>query len=130
VEQGEFTRALAERRRAADLGAGDPGWREESQELLRDCERLLALDRRLPAVLKGEQPPAPGGRLGFARVCRARGLFAAAAGFYHAAFEADPRLADDAATGGAGGLSPPLGRGERRAGAVARLARRASEGVG
>src|SRR5262249_40042830 len=58
--------------------------------------RCLALDGRLPAILKGEAHPADAAeRLDLALVCRYKGLHAAAVGFVTEAFATDPKLADD-----------------------------------
>jgi serine/threonine-protein kinase len=95
-----------------------------------DESTVLAYGVRLPAVLSGaEQPKEVADYLPLARVAARRDLHAAAVRFYFAAFDAQPKLADDlsaqarygaavsAAQAGCG-LSaddPPLGDGERGA---------------
>jgi hypothetical protein len=62
---------------------------------LRQCERLLALEKKLPAVLQGEAKPADAAeRLDLAVACQYKRSYAAAARLYAAAFAAEPRLAE------------------------------------
>jgi hypothetical protein len=65
--------------------------------LIRECERLVLLDRRLPALLSGKKRPADTAeRLTLARMCHEyKQLHAAAAQFYTEAFVEAPQLADD-----------------------------------
>jgi serine/threonine-protein kinase len=64
---------------------------------LRQCERLIALDEKLPALLKGEAKPADAAeRLALAELCHQyKRLYAASARFYADAFADQPKLADD-----------------------------------
>jgi hypothetical protein len=64
---------------------------------VRDAERLVALDRKLSAVLKGQGQPADAAeRLAFAQLCQQyKKLPRAAARFYADAFAAEPKLAAD-----------------------------------
>src|SRR5262249_18726077 len=88
-EMGRFTGALAAFRRGDELVSKDPALRLPSAHWIRDCHRLLELDGRLPAVLKGEAGPRDAGDdLGFAQVCRYKGLHTTAARFYARAFAA------------------------------------------
>ena len=65
----------------------------------RRCERLLALEARLPAVLGGKDRVADADEgLDFADLCRIKRRYAAAAGFFADALAARPRLADDQRT--------------------------------
>jgi Flp pilus assembly protein TadD/tRNA A-37 threonylcarbamoyl transferase component Bud32 len=95
--QGRFAEALVELRRGHELGSRRPGWPYPSAQWVRDCERLLALDRLLPAVLAGLDPPASAReRLELADLCvRYKQLPATAARLAAAAFAADPKLAND-----------------------------------
>jgi tetratricopeptide (TPR) repeat protein len=71
-----------------------------ASEELRQCERLLVLEARLPALLQGKgQATSPAERLEYADLCYLKKLTAAAARFYAAAFTADPKLADNPAAG-------------------------------
>src|SRR4029077_7390379 len=61
---------------------------------------LVALDARLPAVLKGDDRPAgPSEQVEYARLCYYKGLYAAAARFWKEAFAADPTLLGKAGHG-------------------------------
>jgi tetratricopeptide (TPR) repeat protein len=100
-QQGDFAGALAALRRSHELGAKDPSWRLPSAQLVRDCERLLALDARLPKVLAHEVQPADAAEyLALAALCRVyKKRYAAAARLYTDAFTASPKLADNPSTG-------------------------------
>jgi tetratricopeptide (TPR) repeat protein len=94
--QGRFEEALAALKRGHELGAKQPGWRYPSGQWVRDAERLVVLDRKLPAILKGQARPADAAeQLGLAVVCLCTKRYAAAARFYADAFAAEPKLADD-----------------------------------
>jgi serine/threonine-protein kinase len=90
--QGDLEEAVREFSKSLALGLKTAGpW-------LRYCERQLALTRRLPAVLRGEDRPAgPSEQLEFARLCQQpyQRRYAASARFYSDAFAAQPKLADD-----------------------------------
>ena len=61
---------------------------------------MIALEGRLPAVVKGDEVPRDAAeRLGFARLCYDGGLYAAAARFWAEALAADPKLGDDRQAG-------------------------------
>src|SRR5262249_34157052 len=63
---------------------------------LQECERLLALDKKLPAILKSDIQPADNQeRLLLADLCRRYRKRYAAARFFSDAFAAEPKLADD-----------------------------------
>jgi serine/threonine-protein kinase len=94
--QGRFAEALEELRRGHALGSKAPGWGYPSADWVRECERLVELDGRLPAILRGEQKPASAAELPvFARLCAIKKLNTASARLYADAFAADPKLADD-----------------------------------
>ena len=63
------------------------------------CERMLALDARLPALLQAKERPAAAELLELARLCLDYGRPHAAASLYAAAFAARPALADDLGSG-------------------------------
>jgi tetratricopeptide (TPR) repeat protein len=97
MRRGRFSEARTATRRCLDLlPPGDPLRRLVSQQL-QQCERLAALDEKLPAFLSGEAKPAGAAEcLALAQVCApGRRQYAAAARFYADAFAADPNLAAD-----------------------------------
>ena len=55
--QGRYTESLAEFRLGHEQGSKMPGWRYPSGEWVRQAERLVALESRLPAVLRGDDKP-------------------------------------------------------------------------
>lgn len=68
------------------------------------CDELIALDRRLPAVLRGEDAPVDGPEyLSFADLCVRKNHHAAAARFFAEAFSLVPEAFEDAPP-------PPLAR--------------------
>jgi serine/threonine-protein kinase len=96
--QGQFAEALSSLRRGHELGSRVPGWSYPSADWVRECERLVALDLILPAVLKGQAHPAsPAERLDLANLCQqpSKRLYAASARLYGEAFAADRKLAED-----------------------------------
>ena len=81
-------------------GPGRGAWpTRPCEEKLKLCERMLALDTRLPALLQGKERPAAAELLELARLCLDYGRPHAAAGLYAAAFAARPDLADDLGSG-------------------------------
>jgi tetratricopeptide (TPR) repeat protein len=94
--QGEFTPALAALKRGHELGSRRPDWPYPSARWLRECKRLVELDERLPAILRGETQPADAAeRNEYAHLCYCKKLYAASARLRAEAFAADPKLADD-----------------------------------
>jgi serine/threonine-protein kinase len=95
VRQGRFAEALAALKRGHELGSRDPRWTFPSAQLVRRTERLIALDARLPAAMKGEAKPRDADeRIEFAELCQFKQLHGAAARFYAEAFAAKPGLED------------------------------------
>jgi tetratricopeptide (TPR) repeat protein len=93
---GRITEALAALRRAHELGSKQPGWQLPSAELVRDCERLVALEPRLPKVLSGEEGPKDADEaVAFADLCYKTKRYAASARLYEAALTEFPKLSDD-----------------------------------
>src|SRR5262249_25125684 len=80
-----------------ELGSRKPAWPYPSAQWVRQAERLVELDAKLPAFLKGEtKPGSPTEQIEMARLCQQyKQLYIAAAGFYRSAFAAQPQLADD-----------------------------------
>jgi tetratricopeptide (TPR) repeat protein len=92
--KGQFAQALASLRRGHELGSKSPHWPYPSAQWVRDCERLVALDDKLPDVLSGKvQPADTAERLALAQLCQEhKKRYAAAARFYDEAFAAEPKL--------------------------------------
>jgi tetratricopeptide (TPR) repeat protein/serine/threonine protein kinase len=92
--QGEFRPALEELRRGHELGSKRRGWQYPSANWVRQCERLVELDGRLPDFLDGKAAPAgPGERIELAQLCSLKRLYGAAARFYEGAFAGPPEAA-------------------------------------
>jgi len=99
LRSGRFIEVRAAVRRAFDLLSANDPHRPALQEHLKLCERMLALEARLSALLQGKERPAMEELLELAQLCRDYGRPHAAAGLYAAAFAAHPALADDLGSG-------------------------------
>jgi hypothetical protein len=80
------------------LGSKQPGWRFPSARWVRDAERLLALDKKLPAILSGRQSPTNAEEaVALGSLCQqpCKRRYASSARFYAEAFAAEPKLATD-----------------------------------
>jgi serine/threonine protein kinase/Tfp pilus assembly protein PilF len=138
LQAGHFQEAHAVTRHWLDLLPEDDPQRASAFQRLKDCERLPALEARLPALLEGKaQPVDAAEQRDLPALCQHyKRLYAAAARFYAAAFAVQPKLADDLQThdrynaacaavlaaAGHGADAAKLGDGER-----ARLRRQAWE---
>jgi tetratricopeptide (TPR) repeat protein len=100
LRSGRFHEARAATLRWLDLLPPGAPARKSAQQQLGRCERLLALDARLPAFLEGtEQPATAAEQRELAALCQDyKGLYTAAARFYASAFTTQPKLADDLQT--------------------------------
>src|SRR5262249_5529974 len=58
LAQGKFREALEAVRRGHELGSRKPGWRYPSAQWVREGERLIELDGRLPGFLERKNAPA------------------------------------------------------------------------
>jgi serine/threonine protein kinase/Flp pilus assembly protein TadD len=99
---GQLEAALESLRRGHELGSRDPQWSFPSEAWVQQCERLVAWDRLLTAVLRGERTPASAKEcLVLAQHCQApfKRFYAAAARFYSDAFTAEPKLSADQSSG-------------------------------
>src|SRR5262249_9637984 len=101
LKQGRFAEAKAATRRGLDLLPENHPLRQRFALQLHQCKRLLALDDKLPVILKGEAEPADAAeRIDLAQICQQhKKLYAASARFYPEAFADQPRLAQDLRTG-------------------------------
>src|SRR5262249_15408519 len=92
-EQGEFTEALEALRRGDELGAKDPHWPHPSPLWIRQCQRLIELDGRLPDILAGTAAPANAAeRTELAQLCASKQRHRDALRYYEEAFAAHPTL--------------------------------------
>jgi tetratricopeptide (TPR) repeat protein len=93
--QGRFDDALVELRRGDELGRDTLDWRMPSVVWVEQAERLAELDRRLPALRRGEDDPAsPLEAVEFSWLCqRYRRLPRTAAGLLADAMREDPQVA-------------------------------------
>jgi tetratricopeptide (TPR) repeat protein len=102
LRQGRFTEAQASTRRGLELLPEDSPFRKMGTEQLRQCERLLGLEEKLPPILEGKKKPADETeRLDLAWLCQQpyKRLYAAAARLYAEALDANPKLATNPANG-------------------------------
>jgi tetratricopeptide (TPR) repeat protein len=97
LRQGEFGEARVAIRRCLDLLPRDDPQRQLVSRQLRQCERWLALNEKLPHILEGKTRPADTAeRLDLAQMCQQyKQLYAASARFYAEAFSEQPRPAED-----------------------------------
>jgi serine/threonine-protein kinase len=96
--QGRFVEALQSLRRGHGQGSARPNWPYPSAAWARHCQRLIELDRLLPAVLNGDAEPGSAvERLELASLCQlpCKRLHATAVCFAADAFRADPKRAND-----------------------------------
>jgi tetratricopeptide (TPR) repeat protein len=95
--RGELRKGLEELLRGHELGMRNPCWRYPSAQWVREAEQRIALEGKLPKVLRGEAQPADAAeQRALAKLCkRYKRLYAAASRFYTQAFAAQPDLADD-----------------------------------
>jgi Flp pilus assembly protein TadD len=92
---GRFADARTAIRQGLDVLPAKDAHRPALWKKLNLCERLLAVDGGLSALLRDRERPDPGQLLELARLCREYGRPHAATDLYAAAFAARPALADD-----------------------------------
>jgi serine/threonine-protein kinase len=94
LEQGRPDEALDHFRKAREVGQDDPRRLPTIERGLAQAERQVALLRRLPALLNGEDRPADEAeRLAFAELCYHNQFHAASVRLYDEAFRVNPSLA-------------------------------------
>lgn len=99
LAQGHPKEAMAASRSGLERLSRDHHLSPGVTQDLQRCQRLLALEGRLPAVLGGKDRAADVAEgLDFADLCRIERRYAAAAGFFAEALATRPRLADDQRT--------------------------------
>jgi tetratricopeptide (TPR) repeat protein len=100
LAQGRFAEARTLTRRGLEfLPQRSPG-RDMALRQLQQCERLIELEPKLPAILSGEEQPANAReRIVLAGFCARKRLNRTAVRFFEEAFAADPKLAEDLRAG-------------------------------
>jgi tetratricopeptide (TPR) repeat protein/serine/threonine protein kinase len=94
-EQGRFTEALAAFEKGDELGRRTPGWSYPSAAWVKECKSLIALDQKLPGVLKAADADAAE-QIALADLClRYKKQYRDAATLYDRAFAAQPKLAEE-----------------------------------
>jgi serine/threonine-protein kinase len=95
--EGKFDEALAAIRRGHELGMNTPGWRHPSALWVRMARRAVELNRKLPALLKGDvMPKNAAEQIELAELCFLKRWHSSSARFYADAFAASPDLANKA----------------------------------
>jgi tetratricopeptide (TPR) repeat protein/serine/threonine protein kinase len=91
--EGRFADSLAAYQEGHALGSKLPGWHFPSAQWVKNAERYVDLDRKLPAFLQGDvQPVDQAERLMLADLCRFKRLYTAAARLCTQALDANPTL--------------------------------------
>jgi tetratricopeptide (TPR) repeat protein len=94
--EGQFAEALVELKRAHELGSKRPNWRAPSAQWVREAERMVDLEQKLPAFLAGKTRPADAAEsLAVAQMFYNKKLHRASARIWQDAFQIQPALADD-----------------------------------
>jgi eukaryotic-like serine/threonine-protein kinase len=100
LEKGRYAEARDASARALALLPVNHPLRALVSRQLKECERLLKLEARLPGILRGEDQPASAREsLDLARLCGLKKMNAAAARFSATAFAADAKVAADLQAG-------------------------------
>jgi hypothetical protein len=96
LSQGKFIESLAALEGGHELGSKQNGWRYPSAQWVKEAKRLVELDRKLPAILSGqEQPTHAAEYIEYVEACRYKRQYATAVRLYREAFAAKPPLAGD-----------------------------------
>ncbi len=97
--QGRLREALEELKRGDELGSARPDWRYPSDPWVKECAAMVALEDRLPALLRGQDSPKDDAeRLKLGQLGYDTRRFAASVRFWGEALDHDPRLGDDRRT--------------------------------
>src|SRR5262249_30187414 len=98
--QGRFAEGLPYLRRGHEQGSRQPGWSQPAGEWVAVAEKLIQLDQRLTAVLRGEVRPSHTQSLELADFCRRfKSWYAAETRLLLGVFTARPGLANDVGSG-------------------------------
>jgi tetratricopeptide (TPR) repeat protein len=99
-DQSRFREALDQLRRGHELGSQRPGWPYPSERWVRRAERMVALESRLTAVIRGEDKPKDAAEgIGFADLAYTMKQFGPSTRLYTESFRTDPKLAEDTNSG-------------------------------
>jgi tetratricopeptide (TPR) repeat protein len=94
--KGDLDAAIACWKKVITLPEPMPGVHAKARVALARAEAVVAVEDKLPALLKGNYRPGTNDeRLRLAELCRLKKLYRTTAGLYADAFAADPKLADD-----------------------------------
>jgi tetratricopeptide (TPR) repeat protein/tRNA A-37 threonylcarbamoyl transferase component Bud32 len=100
LRQGRFSEARDSTRRALQLLPARHQLYPVVSQQLRQCERFLVLDAKLPALLQGKDRPTSAAEgLEYAALCHHKKRYTASARFFSAAFATNPKLAEDPVAG-------------------------------
>jgi tetratricopeptide (TPR) repeat protein len=92
---GELTEALAHLKKAVQLGVERPPWQINATQRVKETERLVELEKQLPAILSGQVMFTQATEwLECAQLCHFKKHYAAAARFYQKAFSLLPKVND------------------------------------
>jgi serine/threonine-protein kinase len=98
-KKGKFTQSLVEFRRGHELALKGGGASPQSAQDARAAERLVELDGKLPAILRGAAKPADAAEcIELTNLCTIKQLPGTAARFFTEAFAGRPSLAEDMKT--------------------------------
>jgi tetratricopeptide (TPR) repeat protein len=113
LEKGQVREAAAAYRRASETAPGNTRLGASARHQLKYCQLLLALEARLPAFLAGtEQPADASEQVYLARLCKLKGLYAAAARCYCGAFTAADLPSQDRYRGACAAALASAGHGD------------------
>jgi serine/threonine-protein kinase len=94
--QGQFVESVKALRRGHALGSRQPNWPNPTAVWVREGERLVLLEKRLPDVLAGKLAFGSSREgIEYARLCVLLNRLLTSAQFYREAFQADPKLVSD-----------------------------------
>ena len=97
---GKFAEGIESLERGHALGIKKPGWRFPAQERIASARRLMDLESKIPAFLRGEAKPKDlAERLALADLCYKTGRYANSVRFYVESFAESPTLGDDPTNG-------------------------------
>jgi eukaryotic-like serine/threonine-protein kinase len=97
---GLFADALLHLERGHELGSKQANWKHNSSRWVSDCRRLVDLEPRLVAILKGSESPKDSvERVALANFCYQKALYVASSRFYDQAFSDEPHMAEDLDSG-------------------------------